>query len=157
MRVRRASSAATSELGRLLGPGRTRPGGGPLIEVSSLADGVVAFEREEDAAAFAERLSSSPSSPSSSSSGSSGSSTSAVGAASSHELFRATGDAKAVVVLVRRPRQEEEEEEEEGGDGHRRLLRDNGRSQNAPLLGPLPDPSALAAALKAGKQGELEP
>jgi hypothetical protein len=154
LRVRRASTSTTSELSRLLG-GRTRPGGAPLIEVSSLVDGIVAFELEDDAAAFAERLGGSFSA-------------SAVGAASSHEIFRATGDAKGVVVLVRRPKEEEEEGggggEEGGGEGRRRRRQrdDDGgnRSQSrrlSPLLGPLPDLSALAAALKAGKQGEMEP
>ena len=149
LRVRRASTSTTSELSRLLG-GRTRPGGAPLIEVSSLVDGIVAIELEDDAAAFAERLGGSFSA-------------SAVGAASSHELFRATGDAKGVVVLVRRPK-EEEEEGGGGGEGRRRRRQrdDDGgnRSQSrrlSPLLGPLPDLSALAAALKAGKQGEMEP
>ena len=163
MRVRRASTATTGELSKLLGLGRRRPGGrsarAPLIEASSLADGVVAFEREADAAAFAERLGSGFSN---------GSSASEIGAVSSHELFRATGDASGVVVLVRRPREEDEEEagdeQEGGGEGKRRRRRlrqrdDDSESRRgvAPLLGPLPDPSALAAALKAGKQGEMDP
>jgi len=151
LRVRRASPSSTNELSRLLGRNRKREdGGGPLIEISSLVDGVVAFEREEDAAAFAEQLSVSSSSTSASAS------TSAVGAASSHELFRATGDAKGVVVLVRRPKEEEEEEGKQRRDND-----DDGKGArprpSSLLLGPLPDPSALAAALKAGKQGELEP
>lgn len=148
MRVRRASRSATSELDKLLG--RSRPDGRPLIEVSSLVDGVVAFEREEDAAAFAEQLTSSGASSSSSSS----SAASAVGAASSHELFRATGDAKGVVVLVRRTN---EPTKERGNEGENRLLQRDTDEDRCLLLGPLPDPSALAAALKAGKQGELEP
>lgn len=149
MRVRRASRSATSELDKLLG--RSRPDGRPLIEVSSLVDGVVAFEREEDAAAFAEQLTSSSGASSSSSSSSAAS---AVGAASSHELFRATGDAKGVVVLVRRTN---EPTKERGNEGENRLLRRDTDEDRCLLLGPLPDPSALAAALKAGKQGELEP
>ena len=112
LRVRRPRAAVASELSSLLG----RPSS-TFMDVAELVDGVLAFESEVAAAAFADALAAAPLARAASSPPAS------MAALSSHDLFRAAADARAVVVLVK-----------EGA------------------WGGVPDPAALAAALRSGKE-----